>query len=159
MKWKKSKSSGRGTSWVNYDSLEDKTLRLQITKIDNLYEVHLFRRMARNITDYIMLKKIPPNETKKLMQSIVLSQDIKKTANQLNKQYRKYADMKHVKPYIKESSMKLTDLINETRIELGRVRTYKDNPPFKTAKQIKKDVNEGANMRYKLMDKLVKTMG
>ena len=108
MKWKKSKSSGRGVSWLNYDSIEDNTLRLQITKADDVYEVHLFRRMARTITDYLLLKQLPQGEIKKITDKILKSTDIKSTAGQLNSQYKKYADMKHVKPYMKESIMKLT---------------------------------------------------
>ena len=127
MKWKKSKSSGRGQSWVNYDSIQDNTLRLQITKADDMYEVHLFRRMARTITDYILLKQLPQSEIKKITDKILKTTDIKSTAGQLNSKYKKYADMKHVKPYIEESIMKLTrsklkeiireELLNERELE------------------------------------------
>ena len=43
---------------------------------------------------------------------------------------------------MKLTKSKLKEMINEARLALSKVQTYKDNPPFKTHKQIKKDIKE-----------------
>jgi len=56
---------------------------------------------------------------------------------------------------MKLTKSKLKEIINEVKIDLGRVRTYKDNPPFKTDKQIK-EVDKWESPDIKLYKELGK---